>query len=92
MRILHVYDVIQLIVVTSVLTDRPKKLFILVNPFGGKKCALELFHKQVKPLLAAADIQYTLQGMSLFAPILMVFLISFLFLLLIFLVCLSPML
>ncbi|RWR93600.1 Diacylglycerol kinase [Cinnamomum micranthum f. kanehirae] len=41
--------------------DRPKKLFILVNPFGGKKCALKLFHKQVKPLLAAADIQYTLQ-------------------------------
>ncbi|XP_077243292.1 sphingosine kinase 1-like [Tasmannia lanceolata] len=41
--------------------DRPKRLLFILNPFGGKKCALNIFHKEVKPLLVAADIQYTLQ-------------------------------
>ncbi|XP_058073178.1 sphingosine kinase 1-like [Magnolia sinica] len=40
---------------------RPKRLFILVNPFGGKKCALKVFHSEVQPLLEAADIHYILQ-------------------------------
>ncbi|KAK1260891.1 Sphingosine kinase 2 [Acorus gramineus] len=40
---------------------RPKRLFIIVNPYGGKKCARKIFHNEVKPLLVAADIQFTLQ-------------------------------
>ncbi|GMH05393.1 hypothetical protein Nepgr_007233 [Nepenthes gracilis] len=40
---------------------RPKRLFIFVNPFGGKKSALKIFVNVVKPLLDAAGIQYTVQ-------------------------------
>ncbi|GAB2298723.1 hypothetical protein Dimus_032797 [Dionaea muscipula] len=40
---------------------RPKRLFIFVNPFGGKKSALDIFAKVVKPLLIDANVQYTLQ-------------------------------
>ncbi|OVA13886.1 Diacylglycerol kinase [Macleaya cordata] len=41
--------------------DRPKKLFIIVNPYGGKKSASKIFDEEVKPLLVAAGIQYTVQ-------------------------------
>lgn len=41
---------------------RPKRLFILVNPFGGKKSGRKIFHSEVKPLLVAAGILYTVQG------------------------------
>ncbi|XP_020274972.1 sphingosine kinase 1-like [Asparagus officinalis] len=40
---------------------RPKRLFIILNPFGGKKCARKIFQNEVKPLLVAAGILYTLQ-------------------------------
>ncbi|XP_010905575.2 sphingosine kinase 2 [Elaeis guineensis] len=40
---------------------RPKRLFILVNPFGGKKSGRKIFHREVMPLLVAADILYTMQ-------------------------------
>ncbi|KAJ6827342.1 sphingosine kinase 1-like isoform X1 [Iris pallida] len=40
---------------------RPKRLFIILNPYGGKKCAQNIFHSEVKPLLDAADVHYTLQ-------------------------------
>ncbi|KAJ1691676.1 hypothetical protein LUZ63_015831 [Rhynchospora breviuscula] len=33
---------------------RPKGLFVIVNPFGGKKCGPKIFYKEVKPLLEAA--------------------------------------
>ncbi|CAD5190336.1 unnamed protein product [Musa acuminata subsp. malaccensis] len=39
---------------------RPKNLFIIVNPFSGKKCARTVFKKEIKPLLAAADIDCTI--------------------------------
>ncbi|CAL9071489.1 unnamed protein product [Musa textilis] len=39
---------------------RPKNLFIIVNPFSGKKCARTVFKKEIKPLLAAADINCTI--------------------------------
>ncbi|XP_010268829.2 PREDICTED: sphingosine kinase 1-like isoform X1 [Nelumbo nucifera] len=41
--------------------DRPKRLFIIVNPFGGKKFASWIFQYEVKPLLEAANVQYTVQ-------------------------------
>ncbi|EXB51817.1 Sphingosine kinase 1 [Morus notabilis] len=40
---------------------RPKRLYVFVNPFGGKKSASKIFSDQVKPLLEDADIQLTLQ-------------------------------
>lgn len=41
--------------------DRPKRLFVLVNPYGGKKSASATFVHVVKPLLDDAEIQITLQ-------------------------------
>ncbi|XP_051125379.1 sphingosine kinase 1-like [Andrographis paniculata] len=40
---------------------RPKKLFVFVNPHGGKKSASKIFDKDVKPLLDDANIDYTVQ-------------------------------
>ncbi|KAJ0017834.1 hypothetical protein Pint_10726 [Pistacia integerrima] len=40
---------------------RPKRLFIFMNPFGGKKTASKIFLDNVKPLLEDADIQFTLE-------------------------------
>jgi len=41
---------------------RPKRLFVFVNPFGGKKSAAKIFNEQVKPLLEDAQIEITVQG------------------------------
>ncbi|KAF3320967.1 sphingosine kinase 1-like isoform X1 [Carex littledalei] len=40
---------------------RPKRLYIIVNPFGGKQCGRKIFANEVKPLLDAANLLYTLQ-------------------------------
>ncbi|XP_024983739.1 sphingosine kinase 2-like isoform X1 [Cynara cardunculus var. scolymus] len=40
---------------------RPKKLFIFVNPFGGRKSAFKVFTDDVKPILEDANIEYKLQ-------------------------------
>ncbi|KAG0500706.1 hypothetical protein HPP92_000778 [Vanilla planifolia] len=40
---------------------RPKRLFIILNPYGGKRSARKIFNIVVKPLLLAANIIYTLQ-------------------------------
>ncbi|KAE9591773.1 hypothetical protein Lal_00038997 [Lupinus albus] len=40
---------------------RPKRLFVFVNPFGGKKSGKKIFDDQVKPLLEDAQIQITVQ-------------------------------
>ncbi|XP_020095212.1 sphingosine kinase 1-like [Ananas comosus] len=40
---------------------RPKHLFIIVNPFGGKKCGSKIFQAEVKSLLDAAGILYTVK-------------------------------
>uniref|UniRef100_A0A1J3GG48 sphingosine kinase n=2 Tax=Noccaea caerulescens TaxID=107243 RepID=A0A1J3GG48_NOCCA len=40
---------------------RPKKLFVFVNPFGGKKSATKIFVEKVKPLFEDADIQLEIQ-------------------------------
>ncbi|GAB4831289.1 hypothetical protein Ancab_005303 [Ancistrocladus abbreviatus] len=40
---------------------RPKRLFILVNPFGGKKSALNILANTVRPMLDDAGVQYTVQ-------------------------------
>jgi ceramide kinase len=39
-----------------VFTWRPKRLLIYVNPFGGKRRGLEIYHKQVAPLFAIAGV------------------------------------
>lgn len=43
-------------------SGRPKRLFIIVNPYGGKKSALNIFQNDVKPLLDDANVEYTLLG------------------------------
>ncbi|EOA16802.1 hypothetical protein CARUB_v10005022mg [Capsella rubella] len=40
---------------------RPKKLFVFVNPFGGKKSARKIFVEEVKPLFEDANIQLEIQ-------------------------------
>ncbi|XAR66392.1 Sphinganine kinase [Bertholletia excelsa] len=40
---------------------RPKKLFVFVNPFGGRKSASKIFLDDVKPLLEDANVDFTLQ-------------------------------
>lgn len=40
---------------------RPKKLYIFLNPYGGKKSASKIFSNDVKPLLEDANIEYTMQ-------------------------------
>ncbi|XP_023731380.1 sphingosine kinase 2 isoform X1 [Lactuca sativa] len=40
---------------------RPKKLFVFVNPFGGRRSASKVFTDDVKPILDDANIEYTLQ-------------------------------
>ncbi|CAA2968755.1 sphingosine kinase 1-like isoform X1 [Olea europaea subsp. europaea] len=40
---------------------RPKRLFIFVNPYGGKKSALKIFETEVRPLLDDANIDFTVQ-------------------------------
>ncbi|KAK3013404.1 hypothetical protein RJ639_009465, partial [Escallonia herrerae] len=41
--------------------DRPKKLLIFVNPYGGRKSASKIFVDDVKPLLDDANVEYTVQ-------------------------------
>ncbi|PIN10829.1 Sphingosine kinase, involved in sphingolipid metabolism [Handroanthus impetiginosus] len=40
---------------------RPKRLFIFVNPFGGKRFGSKIFVNDVKPLLDDANVDYTVQ-------------------------------
>ncbi|VFQ89539.1 unnamed protein product [Cuscuta campestris] len=40
---------------------RPKRLFVFVNPYGGKKSASKIFHEEVKPLIEDANIEYEVQ-------------------------------
>lgn len=42
----------------NVSSDRPKKLLIFVNPFGGKRKGPKLFRKKIVPLLKLAGIKY----------------------------------
>lgn len=44
------------------LSGRPKKLFVFVNPYGGKKSASKIFVRDVKPVLEDANVEYTVQG------------------------------
>ncbi|CAB3365683.1 Hypothetical predicted protein [Cloeon dipterum] len=39
---------------------RPKKLIVFVNPFGGKKQGLQIFKKQMEPLLQIAEVTCTM--------------------------------
>ncbi|PAN28140.1 hypothetical protein PAHAL_5G133900 [Panicum hallii] len=39
----------------------PKRLFVLVNPFGGRKCAKKIYDMEIKPLFEAAGVSITVQ-------------------------------
>ncbi|CAO2194899.1 unnamed protein product [Urochloa humidicola] len=40
---------------------RPKRLFVFVNPFGGRKCAKKIYDAEIKPLFEAAGVSITVQ-------------------------------
>ncbi|CAN6175833.1 unnamed protein product [Urochloa humidicola] len=40
---------------------RPRRLFIIVNPYGGKRSGRSIFQNEVLPLIEAAGIFYTMQ-------------------------------
>ncbi|KAJ1291437.1 hypothetical protein BS78_02G315500 [Paspalum vaginatum] len=40
---------------------RPKRLFIIVNPYGGKRSGRTIFQNEVLPLIEAAGVLYTMQ-------------------------------
>jgi ceramide kinase len=39
------------------LKNRPKRLLLFVNPYGGKRKGLKIYEKQVKPLFVVAGIE-----------------------------------
>ncbi|GJW35703.1 ATP-NAD kinase-like domain-containing protein [Tanacetum coccineum] len=45
----------------TMLTGRLKKLYVFLNPYGGKKSASKIFSNDVKPLLEDANIEFTMQ-------------------------------
>ncbi|TVU34874.1 hypothetical protein EJB05_16729, partial [Eragrostis curvula] len=40
---------------------RPKRLFIFVNPFGGKKRAKKIYDTEIRPMFEAANVSITMQ-------------------------------
>ncbi|KAK3165635.1 hypothetical protein QOZ80_1AG0035840 [Eleusine coracana subsp. coracana] len=40
---------------------RPKRLFVFVNPFGGKKCGTKIYETEIRPLFEAANVSITMQ-------------------------------
>ncbi|GJT16652.1 ATP-NAD kinase-like domain-containing protein [Tanacetum coccineum] len=49
----------------TMLTGRLKKLYVFLNPYGGKKSASKIFSNDVKPLLEDANIEFTMQDPNL---------------------------
>lgn len=41
---------------------RPKRLFALINPYGGKRRASKIYEAEIKPLFEAAGVEVTMQG------------------------------
>lgn len=56
-------DMTDSLLMDGVEKGRPKKLFIFVNPYGGKRSASKLFMNDVKPILEDANVEFTLQGL-----------------------------
>uniref|UniRef100_A0A453FP71 sphingosine kinase n=1 Tax=Aegilops tauschii subsp. strangulata TaxID=200361 RepID=A0A453FP71_AEGTS len=44
-----------------VIIGRPKRLFVLINPYGGKRRASKIYEAEIKPLLEAAGVEVTMQ-------------------------------
>ncbi|XP_021310006.1 sphingosine kinase 1 isoform X2 [Sorghum bicolor] len=45
----------------NIATGRPNKLFIIVNPYGGKRSGRSIFQNEVLPLIEASGVLYTMQ-------------------------------
>lgn len=45
-----------------ILTGRPRKLLVIVNPFGGQGAGKTIFVQIVEPMLKAARIAYAMKG------------------------------
>ena len=37
-------------------------MFVLINPYGGKRRASKIYEAEIKPLLEAAGVEVTMQG------------------------------
>lgn len=48
----------------GILAGRPKKLLVIVNPFGGDRAGTRVYTTTVEPLLKAAGISFTMQGVG----------------------------
>ncbi|XP_066334369.1 uncharacterized protein [Miscanthus floridulus] len=46
----------------NIVTCLPKRLFIIVNPYGGKGSGQSIFQNEVLPLTETAGVLYTMQG------------------------------
>jgi sphingosine kinase len=44
------------------IAGRPKRLFVIVNPFGGDGIGKKVFARTVEPLLKAAGVTITMRG------------------------------
>jgi sphingosine kinase len=44
------------------IAGRPKRLFVIVNPFGGDGIGKKVFARTVEPLLKAAGVTIIMQG------------------------------
>ncbi len=45
-----------------IIAGRPKRLFVIVNPFGGDGIGKKVFARTVEPLLKAAGVTIIMQG------------------------------
>lgn len=54
--------------ILTVVTGRPKRLLMIVNPFGGGGVGRKVYKNTVEPLLKASGISYTMRGAD-FLPI-----------------------
>lgn len=48
--------------ILTVVTGRPKRLLVIVNPFGGGGVGRKVYKNAVEPLLNASGVSYTMRG------------------------------
>lgn len=48
--------------ILTVVAGRPKRLLVIVNPFGGGGVGRKVYKNTVEPLLKASGVVYTMRG------------------------------
>jgi ceramide kinase len=60
-RFHHQADLIRFNILSAAIHhNRPKRLLVVINPYGGRKKAVHIYEKQVEPLFTVAGIQTNL--------------------------------